>query len=296
MYLKTLVAVLLGGVSVLGNWGEVAGQQRQDHSTNTLIVRPRGQPVIPLYEGWMPNPDGTVTLSFAYINLNATESVDIPLGPDNFIEPSNFDGVQPTHFDSAPPANRNYRHLSVFTVRVPGSYTGEVVWTLRSRGRTFSVPGRTSHEGYRINDLESFSPAPVSAEIRVNGGQPGRGRSGVTAGPFRTRVGQPLQLTVAVDPQPASVKGVTGSYQGAQMQPRTMSTVLWFHHRGPGNVTFSNPESLVEGDPGEGTTTATFDAPGDYVLRVWAIENFAAVNTYCCWTTGYVSVTVMPES
>ncbi len=296
MYFGRLITALFGCVLVVGNSGELAAQQRQNHSTNVASVRPRGQPVIPLYEGWMPNPDGTVTMSFAYINLNMSESLDIPLGPDNFIEPREFDGSQPTHFDPAPGSDRNHRHLSAFTMKVPGDYRGDVVWTLRSRGQTYSVPGRAVFTGYRITDLESYSPAPVSAEIRINGGQPGRGRSALTAGPFTTRVGQPLQLTVAVDPQPASARGVTGSYAGAQMQARTSSMVLWFHHQGAGNVIFSNPESLVEGGPGQTSTTATFSAPGDYMLRVWAIENWGAVNTYCCWTTGYVRVTVNPTS
>ncbi len=293
MHRRTLVAALLGGISFVGSWGDLAAQV--DNTTNVLQVRPRGQPVIPLFEGWMPKSDGTVMMSFAYLNLSIDETLDIPLGPDNFIEPREFDGAQPTHFDGAASSReQNFRYPAAFTVSVPGDYKGEVVWTLRSRGKTYSVPGHTISTYYRINDLESFSPAPVSAELRINGGRPGRGRSGVTAGPFTTRVGQPLQLTVAVDPQPASVRGVTGTYEGAQMQPRTHSNVLWYHHQGPGNVTFSNGRSLVEGGPGQTTATATFSAPGDYMLRVWAIENFGAVNTYCCWTTGYVRVTVNP--
>src|SRR5689334_6449652 len=30
----------------------------------------RGQDVVPVYEGWMPNPDGTYTMYFGYFNRN----------------------------------------------------------------------------------------------------------------------------------------------------------------------------------------------------------------------------------
>ena len=62
-------------------------------------ILPSGQPVIPIFESWIPNPDGTIQFSFGYINLNSKEALDIPVGPDNFIEPRKFDGFQPTHFD-----------------------------------------------------------------------------------------------------------------------------------------------------------------------------------------------------
>src|SRR5213593_606762 len=57
----------------------------------------RGQDVVPVYEGWMPNPDGTFTMYFGYFNRNYQEELDIPIGPDNGIDPGNDHG-QPTHF------------------------------------------------------------------------------------------------------------------------------------------------------------------------------------------------------
>ena len=47
-----------------------------------------GEPVAPFFEGWYANPDGTYTFSFGYFNLNMEETLEIPLGPDNFIEPA----------------------------------------------------------------------------------------------------------------------------------------------------------------------------------------------------------------
>ena len=102
------VAVWVASISVMGGWGGLEAQDadiglsqsrgdlRPDlgYALLTAPVRERGQPVIPIFEGWFPNPDGTITMSFSYFNLNSEEAVDIPLGPGNFIEPREFDGVQ----------------------------------------------------------------------------------------------------------------------------------------------------------------------------------------------------------
>jgi hypothetical protein len=50
-----------------------------------------GQTVAPVYEGWEPNPDGTVSMYFGYMNRNWKETLDIPVGPNNFFEPSPAD-------------------------------------------------------------------------------------------------------------------------------------------------------------------------------------------------------------
>ena len=52
------------------------------------------------------------------------------------------------------------------------------------------------------------------------------------------------------------------------------------------------------GSGGRAVTTATFDAPGDYVLRVLAWDDSGpqgptmAVGFQCCWTNAYVDVRV----
>src|SRR5258706_5094328 len=57
-----------------------------------------GQGVTAAYEGWFKNPDGTFTLLFGYYNRNLRQELDIPVGPNNRIEPSGPDQGQPTHF------------------------------------------------------------------------------------------------------------------------------------------------------------------------------------------------------
>jgi hypothetical protein len=53
--------------------------------------------VAPFFDGWYENPDGTISLSFGYSNQNKS-TVEIPLGPDNFVTPKEYDGRQPTSF------------------------------------------------------------------------------------------------------------------------------------------------------------------------------------------------------
>ena len=95
------------------------------------FLRPSGGPVIPIFEGWYQHPDGSYELSFGYFNVNAEELLEIPLGPNNFIEPKEFDGLQPTTFLPIPEGDR--RHWGVFTVPVSADFGNQdVVWTLTS--------------------------------------------------------------------------------------------------------------------------------------------------------------------
>jgi hypothetical protein len=57
-----------------------------------------GGPIYAAFEGWGPLKDGTNALLLGYFNRNRTQLVDIPIGPDNNIEPGGPDYGQPTHF------------------------------------------------------------------------------------------------------------------------------------------------------------------------------------------------------
>ena len=94
---------------------------------SSRIVYSRGQTVAPAYEGWEQNPDGSFNLVFGYMNRNLDERLDIPIGPDNRIEPGGPDRGQPTHF--LPRRNR-----FAFSVQVPADFgEQELVWTLARR-------------------------------------------------------------------------------------------------------------------------------------------------------------------
>jgi len=100
---------------------------------------PSGAGVAPYFDGWYANPDGSMTLSYGFMNRNASGAVDIPIGPDNRIEPAQFDGRQPTHFPVVRySAFGGRRERGVFAIRVPKGHKGDVVWTLRHNGVTYS--------------------------------------------------------------------------------------------------------------------------------------------------------------
>src|SRR5438067_8761266 len=95
----------------------------------------RGQDVVPSYDGYLRNPDGTFTMVFGYMNRNYEEDLVIPSGPDNKLEPGMPDRGQPTYFLPR-------RHAWVFRVTVPADWGNkELVWTLTSHGRTEKAYG-----------------------------------------------------------------------------------------------------------------------------------------------------------
>ena len=59
--------------------------------------------------------DGSIRLLVGYFNRNTQQEFDIPVGPNNRIEPGGPDQGQPTHFLTA-------RQFGVFTVKVPKDF------------------------------------------------------------------------------------------------------------------------------------------------------------------------------
>jgi hypothetical protein len=270
-------------------------------------LRPSGQPVIPIFDGWFQKPDGTYNLCFGYFNLNTKETLDLPLGPDNVVEPRQFDGSQPTHFMAVPPPPNLYRrYFCTFVVNVPADFgkSARVIWTLKVRGRSYSVPGHLGSINYKIQELSAKeagrgSVAPV-IEFLPSGPE-GRGRSGVTVGPLSVAVANPLALSLSVTGPPSGPEGFDPDAQDDEERPfirngkKRIWWMIWAKHQGPGDVTFGPKE--IDVWEGETTTasTATFSKPGEYVLRVQAIDNPGEGGSYqfhCCWTNGYVKVTV----
>src|SRR5258708_13974621 len=72
-------------------------------------VHESGASITGAFEGWFTNADGSFSLLLGYFNRNAKQEVDIPVGPDNRIEPGGPDQGQPTHF-------RTGRQWGMFTV------------------------------------------------------------------------------------------------------------------------------------------------------------------------------------
>ena len=240
----------------------------------------------PFFEGWFQNPDGTFTFSFGYFNLNTEEILDIPLGPDNFIEPAQFNGNQPTHFPVEPRRDRG-----VFSVTVPASSGNEqppVVWTITSNGVTYSVPAKAGVEALQL-DYRPKAMGSVPPLVRWEpDGPEGRHIQGVRSQPRTAVVGTPITLTLWASEISERSPNDTANTDVAL-------EVTWFKHQGPAAAVLFDPWQITIEGTGEATTTATFTEPGDYVLRA-RVDNFDANDSsggdQCCWTNGYVPVTV----
>ena len=258
---------------------------------------PNGLRVAPFFDGWYRNPDGTVTLSFGYSNLNLTEIVEIPRGPDNFIAPAEFDGRQPTFFEppgarAEEPPTRRRRNRGVFTVTVPADLRDDVVWTLVNQERTFSVPGNGQSSAYQLQWPMAMGSQPPLVRFSPDG-PAGRGPTGIDAEPVSTSVDTPLPLTVWIHDD--SVREEEPLAVRRRRRDAAALNVTWFKHAGPGSVVFSSHTEPIAETEGMATTTATFEQPGEYVIRVRA-DSFGRVDSsagnQCCWTNGYVKVTV----
>src|SRR5499427_8241855 len=94
-----------------------------------------GQDVVPYFEGWIRNKDGSFDMVFGYFNRNWEEEIAIPPGPDNSIDPSPADRGQPTFFLAR-------RQGWVYRLRVPADFgKGVVTWTITANGKTEKAYG-----------------------------------------------------------------------------------------------------------------------------------------------------------
>jgi len=227
------------------------------------VKRLSGESVIPVFDGWQRNADGTFDLVFGYFNRNYEEQLDAPIGPQN-----NVDGVdhgQPTHF--YPRRNR-----FVFRVKVPKDFgkTRRVVWTLTTNGHTETA------NAWLIPEME-IDEMVISQNMA--GGIPDPdNKAPVIAGLPASRtvtIGEPLTLTAAVtdDALPKLPTTQNSVATGGQLNlPLNRGLrVRWLQYRGPGRVTFQPDQAEpVYGKPINLTTSARFSVPGSYVLRLSA--------------------------
>jgi hypothetical protein len=173
----------------------------------------RGQNISPAFEGWEENPDGSFSFLFGYMNRNWEEEIDVPVGPDNDIQPGGPDKGQPTHF--LPRRNR-----FVFRVPVPKGFkeTDEMIWTLTTKGKTEKAYASLRTD-YKIDDVVIASETGAlgagtsSPEMRANK----RPVVAVQGDKRRSaKVGEPLALeTIVTDDGVPRPRGAQQSGQAA---------------------------------------------------------------------------------
>ena len=244
-----------------------------------------GQEVVPAYEGWEQNDDGSFNLVFGTMNRNWREELHIPIGPDNRIEPGGADQGQPTWF--LPRRNR-----FLFRIHVPADFGDkELVWTVTSHGETKRAYGTLKPDYYMDKNVRiANNGGGVFGEVFAN--EP----------PTLAVQGESVRTVSANEPVTlvATARDEDGLPAPRPMRPldpaRPTSTapvaatglrLSWFVYRGHAPVTFDPVQIKVWEDTransnspwGAGWKTpeppvdntwvaqATFSQPGTYVLR-----------------------------
>ena len=248
-----------------------------------------GQSVTPAFEGWFQNADGTFSILWGYFNRNFKQEVDVPVGSNNKVEPGGPDQGQPTHFLLR-------RQWGVFVSTVPKDFgKKKITWTLTVNGTTTAIPASLDPlwEVAPFKDATGNTPPFVGFSESGPFVQGPRGQSqSLTAS-----VGSPLSL-------PLWVSDDANVIPGAAKLNTPAVTLTWTKFRGPGMVTFSNAKPAIEqasfATPpnsvfqGKAVTTATFSAPGEYILRVQANDwtGDGGRGFQCCWSNAQVKVSV----
>ena len=321
------IRMTVGGVAfALLLWGAVAGPTALESQVTgpgpdgrwpLQPNAPGNRTLAPFMEGWYANEDGTFSISFGYLNLN-DDTLYIPVGEDNFLEPAQFNGMQPTVFFPG-------HHRGLFTADLSANMRGQDVWwTLtKENGDVTRVPGRIGAVAYQLDWMaRPHGSLPPSVSFDSQSGV-GRGPPGIMAERTQTvAVGSPLTLSInATDPSERDSEDF-------RFREAIPLRVVWSQLQGPGPVEFTRHESnpLPEVDEEEPDSAAaasgggddagppagpeviplsegygvarvivTFSEPGEYLMLA-RVDNWSAPDSssgnQCCWTNGYVRVTV----
>ena len=163
--------------------------------------RERGASITPAFEGWYTNPDGSFSLLLGYYNRNTKETLDIPVGPNNRVEPGPVDQGQPTFFETG-------RQWGVFAIKVPKDFgTKTLTWTIVANGEAQSIP-LTLNKGYPISPYEELgmhNKPPVLAFSE--GGAKVTGPPTAVAATLTGTVNQPVEISVWVEDPKAPTEG-----------------------------------------------------------------------------------------
>jgi hypothetical protein len=261
----------------------------------------KGQDVVPAFEGWERNPDGSFNMVFGYMNRNYEEEIDVPVGPDNMLEPAPVDQGQPTHFYVR-------RQQFVFKVRVPKDWgKKDLVWTLRVNGKTekayasllpFWELGLLVYQENRggagnISDKDEPNEPPT---VKLTGGSQLTARVGETV-PLVAEVsddGHPVPRRRTASGAPAvrrdsdgAVITGTGTVGPGGSGPRRENPltqaivrldpgvalgVTWVVYRGSGEGVKFEPQRVAVKD-GRASATVSFAKPGTYVVRGYADDS-----------------------
>jgi hypothetical protein len=284
----------LCAATALASGGVLVGQQLPSAPAKGF-----GTSITGSFEGWFDNADGTHSFLVGYYNRNIHRDMDIPIGPNNRIEPGGPDMGQPTHFLAS-------RQTGVFVVTVPKAFSKEqrLTWTIVANGMAMSIPLRlnTDYNVSPFTDAAVGNKPPVLHLFEEKA--PGiQGPVNTLANAFtRTAtVASGLSLPMWATDDAKYTSGTNAPMRN----PPPPVTIVWAQYRGPALVTFDNAKPKLEvlagggvGEPfsGKATVRAKFSEPGDYVLQI-VVNDYTGAGgggEVCCWTNALVKVSVTP--
>jgi hypothetical protein len=252
------------------------------------------------FDGWFDNPDGTRSFLLGYLNRNRSLDMDVPIGPNNHIDPGGPDLGQPTHFLAG-------RQMGMFVVTVPKTFAADqrLTWTITVNGQTSVIPMRL-HEDYNISPMFELAHKNTPPTVHLfEQSAPG------IAGPIaqmsrallrKASVSRPFDLPLWAEDDAHLCRSCPEPSPRRKTPPVTL---IWSQYRGTGKVTFDkdSPDfetlkggSVDEPYAGKATTAAHFSTPGDYTLHVVTNDysGLGGRGVWCCWTTALVNVSVTP--
>jgi len=283
---RSLAAAILAG-SVLVSAQQLPSEPQRQFGTS----------ITGAFEGWFANPDGSRSFLVGYLNRNNSQALDIPIGPNNRIEPGGPDMGQPTHFLPG-------RHWGMFTITVPADFTTpdqRLTWTIVANGQPTVIPLRV-HPDYNVSPFTDTAAKNTPPIVRLaEQGPSAQGPVALlsTAATRTTRVSSPLAVSVWAEDDARFASGTMAPPKNLPPPVR----LAWSTYRGPGTVMFDKDRPAMDTLAGGGlnvpfrgksTTTVTFSEPGEYVLHVNANDysGEGGSGEVCCWTTALVKVTV----
>jgi len=218
----------------------------------------RNQPIYPAYEGYLKNPDGSLTLSFAYFSHNA-EVVTIEPGERNTFAPTPDDRMQPITFE---PGHWRFQCVMV----VGPEFDGKLGWTLTYAGTTTSTSERMLQGNWLLVEgasaLSKIDYTSVPKGVCLN-----RAPNVRVLGLLPSGDDAPPSLAASVSEK----LPLFGSVHDEGLPRSGKLTSAWTQVSGPGTVTFDNAA--------EPRTRVTFSAPGTYELVLSASDSELTAET-----------------
>ncbi|HVS15108.1 MAG TPA: hypothetical protein VMV46_14365 [Thermoanaerobaculia bacterium] len=219
-------------------------------------AQPRyGQPIYPAYQGFVQNPDGSVTMVFQYFS-HGRDPVTVPVGSRNRFT-GESDRNQPTTFL---PGNHEFVCVLVVEDREAAK---ALRWTIAFPDDPSETSLDPLNPEYMLTEQgqeeahRALDPATAPRGVCLN--KPPKVRTRPRAlGAAAERVASPLEATVG---EPLAL---AGSAEDEGLPRGSALAVTWRQTSGPGTAVFT--------EPGSAATTVTFDAAGSYELELLASD------------------------